>query len=329
MGWETIVVCLIVVGALYLLVAFTEARPGRPLAVTRYYWLNVALGVLIVPVVALLGYALVGVAGFAVLAPVALGLDFLIELGLGWVVLVGLGVFALWGAYSFGKQVGQRQAVREPEIDPEVALRVYMAALAEPRHEHLDVANAKRELRARRRLKRAEALVHAYSSVLQAVSGVAVDEGRLPAPKDDIKAAICLWLSVEQDPQTIDLLRTVYVRLAMFQPGVGEAQLSLNAFLKARPPHDQDAFERARLSLNAFLQSQPGHDPEALECAEAALNAFMEAHPNQEALERAHAGDLAEAVLPLLKERQRWDAVVAQEERQLMAELERAGFGPS
>lgn len=179
---------------------------------------------------------------------------------------------------------------------------------------------------ARRLLESAEALVHAYARVLQGVSGVAVDDARLPAPKDAIKAALLLWLSVEQDPQTRDLLKTSYLRLAIFQPGVGEAQLSLNAFMKARPPHYQDAFERARLSLNVYLQSQPGHDPEALERAEAVLNAFLEAHPNQEALERTHTRDLAEDLLPLLKEMQRWGAVVAQEEAQLIAELERAGL---
>jgi hypothetical protein len=156
MSWQSIVWCVIVFGVPYLLLALTEARPGKPLAVTRYYWLNVTLGLLIAPVVALLAYTLVGVAGFAVLAPVALAVDFLIDLGLGWVVLVGLGIMALWWAYSFGKQVGQREAVRTLETDPETALQVYLAALLDPRPERLDVADAKRELRARRRRRRQE-----------------------------------------------------------------------------------------------------------------------------------------------------------------------------
>ena len=106
--------------------------------------------VLIVPVVALLAplawllvSALIGVAGLAVWAPVAV----LIEHGLGWVVLVGLVVLALCTAYAWGKQVGQRQVGHEPEVDPKVALQVYMAALAEPTREHLDVASATLECR--------------------------------------------------------------------------------------------------------------------------------------------------------------------------------------
>jgi hypothetical protein len=96
---------------------------------------------------------------------------------------------------------------------------------------------------ARRLLESADALVHAYARVLQGVSSVAVDDARLPAPKDAIKAALLLWLSVEQDPQVRSLLKINYLSLAIFQPGVGEADLSLNAFMKARPPHDQDTLE--------------------------------------------------------------------------------------
>jgi hypothetical protein len=74
------------------------------------------------------------------------------------------------------------------------------------------------------------ALVHAYGAALEATAAtnsIVVDQKHLPAPKDQIKAALLVALHTTQDPQMREHLKIGYLSLAAFHPGVGDAQVSL------------------------------------------------------------------------------------------------------
>lgn len=211
MGWESLVWILIVFGGPCLLVALTGAQPGKPLALTRYYWLNVALVLLILPVLALLGYTLFVVIQVAMFAPVILGVAFLIDLGLGWVVLVGLGVWALWMAYSVGKQAGQRQAEHQPEMAP-----------SSPRPPARQEAAETTPVMPTPLLL-AQGLYNDYVEVMHHWNGGTSSEALLPAPKQAIKSAIVALARAEKaagraTPEMMAQFRIAYGFLADFVP---------------------------------------------------------------------------------------------------------------
>ena len=71
--------------------------------------------------------------------------------------------------------------------------------------------------------------------------------------------------------------------------------------------------------LRSPLPTRDGHKGKSRAQEETQPTADLD-HDNQDPLKPA------QALRPHLEEMQRWEAVVAQEETQLMAELERAGF---
>jgi len=71
-------------------------------------------------------------------------------------------------------------------------------------------------------------LVRAYGAVIEATAdALVVDEGRLPATKQEIKAAILEALQHTEDPRQRGFLKNAYMDLAMFQPGVGAEPVRL------------------------------------------------------------------------------------------------------
>ena len=69
----------------------------------------------------------------------------------------------------------------------------------------------------------AEGLVRAYGAVLEGTAdALVVDENRLPASKQEIKAAILDCLQRTEDPKRRSFLQNAYIDLAMFQAGVGK-----------------------------------------------------------------------------------------------------------
>ena len=74
-------------------------------------------------------------------------------------------------------------------------------------------------------LTRAELIINAYGKTLENLGPIpgssVADEQKLPFPKAQIKSAIIFALRVNPDKKQQEILKTCYLFLADFQPGVG------------------------------------------------------------------------------------------------------------
>ena len=73
-------------------------------------------------------------------------------------------------------------------------------------------------------------LIQGYGAVLEAEAAtkvVAVDASRLPAPKEEIKAAILRVLRSDEHKPMHEALKSGYIELSLFQPGVGSEPIHM------------------------------------------------------------------------------------------------------
>lgn len=73
----------------------------------------------------------------------------------------------------------------------------------------------------------ANAVIARMGALLEGNSGLFMDECRLPLSKAAMKAAFKIAMTVEHDPARFDWLKTGWILLADFQPGIGDTPLSL------------------------------------------------------------------------------------------------------
>lgn len=71
----------------------------------------------------------------------------------------------------------------------------------------------------------AEKIIQEYGNFLQfyaPTSGCVADVGKLPYPKENIKAALIIGLKATDDSKMCEMLKSAFIQLADWQEGVGE-----------------------------------------------------------------------------------------------------------
>lgn len=94
-----------------------------------------------------------------------------------------------------------------------------------------------------------ESLVRSYGIALEdAVGSIAVDAGRLPAPKDKIKAVLIAALRATKDSEMRENLKLAYLELSTFQLGVGSSPVEFGVST-ALDENDPEAIRAAAQSI--------------------------------------------------------------------------------
>ncbi len=89
--------------------------------------------------------------------------------------------------------------------------------------------------------------------VEDAPDALVIDVSRLPARKQEIKAAILEGLQRTEDPKRRGILKNAYIDLAMFQPGVGPAPIRF----EPSPTPAPEGYEGVVAVASSLAERQP------------------------------------------------------------------------
>lgn len=111
----------------------------------------------------------------------------------------------------------------------------------------------------------AEEVVQRYRRIMvdDATSlGCVADERKLPDSKEQIKKALLLSLAEEEDEQAREHLKTGYILLANFQPGVGEKNVGIHVTNKDMAGSSESERTKVVTQSDVYKKWQPVVDKE-------------------------------------------------------------------